>query len=58
MLRAPQADAPDALLFASLAADNTRAFYSDLASYLSDVLRYPIRLLEGPSWQVRERQLL
>jgi phosphonate transport system substrate-binding protein len=58
MRRPPQADAPDALLFASLAADNTQAFYRHLAAYLSDVLRYPIRPVEDPSWQVRERQLL
>ncbi|HEY2593039.1 MAG TPA: hypothetical protein VGK33_03975, partial [Chloroflexota bacterium] len=57
MLR-PQADAPDVLLFASLAADNTHAFYRHLAAYLSGVLQYPIRPVEDPSWQVRERQLL
>jgi phosphonate transport system substrate-binding protein len=58
MPRPPRADAPEALLFASLAADNLLVFHRGLAAYLSDALRYSIRPVEDPSWQVRERQLL
>jgi phosphonate transport system substrate-binding protein len=50
--------ATDALLFASLAADNAQAFYCDLVAYLAEAVHHSIRLSDEPRWQAREQQLV
>ncbi|HEY3058810.1 MAG TPA: PhnD/SsuA/transferrin family substrate-binding protein [Chloroflexota bacterium] len=47
----------DALLFASLAADNAAPFYRALVEYLSETLRVPMRLLDEVPWEEREQRL-
>ena len=47
----------DALLFASLAADNAAPFYRALVDYLSERLSWPMRMLDEVPWQERERRL-
>jgi phosphonate transport system substrate-binding protein len=51
-------EAPEELLFASLAAENAATFYADLVGYLSKALGIPTRLTDEPAWQVREDQLI
>jgi phosphonate transport system substrate-binding protein len=50
-------NAPDELLFASLAADNATPFYRLLVGYLSRRLSRPVRLLDDVPWPERERRL-
>lgn len=51
-------EAQHELLFASLAADDTRRFYAELVAYLSLTLGQPMRLSDEPAWQVREQCLI
>lgn len=50
--------ASEPLVFASLAADNARAYYANLVAYLSQALGRPIRLADEPAWQLREQRLI